>query len=60
MTPYDPSEAEIDAACELIRAGWSESELRKRSAWAASEPVTAPEVDVDEVPENDTCTSERV
>lgn len=50
----DPTPAEIRQACEAIRAGWSEAEIRRRSAWAVSEPVTAPEVDVDEVPDSGT------
>ena len=36
--PYDPMPAETAAACEQIRAGWSESERRKRLAWAECEP----------------------
>lgn len=45
MIPYDPSEEEIAAACEQIRAGWSESETRRRAAWAVSEPVVEIEVE---------------
>lgn len=48
MQPNDPSEAEIEAACERIRAGWSEAELRRRSAWAVSEAWTAPEVAIED------------
>jgi len=47
MTPYDPSEEEIAAACEQIRAGWSEHERRKRMAWAVSEPVTVAAVEIE-------------
>ena len=41
MTPIDPTPEEIKAACERIRAGWSEAELRKRAAWMLSAPVVA-------------------
>ena len=45
--PYDPSEEEIAAACERIRAGWSEHERRKRMAWAESGEWTAPVVEIE-------------
>ena len=41
---HDPTPAEIKAACEAIRAGWSEAETRRRSAWCECERWTAPEV----------------
>jgi hypothetical protein len=44
----DPTPAEIAAACERIRAGWSESETRRRSAWAECEAWTAPTIEIDE------------
>ncbi len=33
-TSYDPTPEQIAEACERIRAGWSEAELRRRGAWA--------------------------
>lgn len=48
MTPVDPSPQEIAEACERIRAGWSEAELRKRSAWMFTGPVGVMECDVHE------------
>ena len=51
MTPINPSPEEIKAACERIRAAWSEAELRKRAAWGFSEPVTAAVVGDEEVGE---------
>lgn len=44
MTSYDPSPSEIAAACERIRAGWSEAETRRRSAWQVCD-WEAPEAD---------------
>ena len=52
MIPYDPTPEEIAAACAEIRAGWSEGEKQRRSAWAVCEPWEAPEVEVDEVQES--------
>jgi hypothetical protein len=44
----DPTEAEIAAACERIRDGWSEAEMRKRSAWATSPRWVAPTAEFDD------------
>lgn len=40
--PYVPSPAKIEQAAEAIRAGWSESDHRKRAGWLAG-PVTVQE-----------------
>jgi hypothetical protein len=53
MTPIEPTPEQIAAACERIRARWSEHERRKRSAWQDCEWV-APAVAFDEEPQ-DSC-----
>jgi hypothetical protein len=50
----DPSEEQIAAACARIRAGWSEYERRKRSAWQTC-AWTAPAVAFDDEEPQDSC-----
>lgn len=37
--PYEPDEDEIRRKCAEIRSGWTDTEERKRCAWACSPPL---------------------